>query len=266
MSRTPATLVLARAVLAPLRHTPKSTQAAVKQGLEPVGRLDHPRHDVRMAVENDVSLFRLGSCAKEPETVTWIEDTFRPGDVLYDVGANVGAYSLLAYRHAGGDARVFAFEPVYSTYAALARNVVLNTAEGGVVPMNVALADTTGLVPMSFSSVRGGAAMHTFGERTGDAETWQPVVAFRLDDLIEQFELPAPTHLKLDVDGAELSMLRGAPRTLDDPALRTVLVEVTETEAMAADVLAELDRHGFAVASRHLHGRSGVTNVILERR
>jgi FkbM family methyltransferase len=258
--------MLARAVLAPLRHAPKSTQAAVKQGLEPVGVLDHPRHDVRMAVDNDVSILRLAACAKEPETVTWIEATFRPGDVLYDVGANVGAYSLLAYRHAGGNARVFAFEPVYSTYAALAHNVALNGAEGGVTPMNVALGDTTALVPMSFSDTRGGAASHTFGERSAGAESWQPVVAFRLDELVERFALPAPTHLKLDVDGAELAMLRGAPRTLDDPTLRTVLVEVTESEGMAAEVLAELAGHGFAESSRHRHGAGGVTNVILERR
>ena len=160
--------MLAKVMLAPLRHAPHETQVAVKQGLQPVGQLDHPRYDIKLALDTDVELFRLGSCAKEPETVAWIEETFRPGDVLYDVGANVGAYSFLALRHAGGDCLVYAFEPTFSTYAALARNVILNGAEGVVVPLNVALASETGLAPMSFSSIRAGGAMHTFGERPED--------------------------------------------------------------------------------------------------
>ena len=255
----------ARDVLAQLRDAPLETQVAVKQGLEPVGHLDHPRYDIKLGCDTDVELFRLGSCAKEPETVAWIERTFRPGDVLYDVGANVGAYSFLAAEHGGPESAVYAFEPTFSTYAGLARNVILNGAEGRVVPLNVALDSETGFAPLSFSSLRAGGAMHTFGERPEGEGAWQPVLAFRLDDLVEQFALRPPTHLKLDVDGAELPMLQGAPATIRSAGLRTVLVEVTESQPDAEPIVRLLADAGFRETARHLHERSGVTNVILER-
>jgi hypothetical protein len=107
--------------------------------------------------------------------------------------------------------------------------------------------------------------MHTFGERPEDGGAWQPVLAFRLDDLVREFELRPPTHLKLDVDGAELAMLQGAAVTLRSTSLRSVLVEVTESQADAEPILALLTGAGFEVTSRHFHERSGVTNVILER-
>ena len=238
----------------------------MKQGLDVVGRLDHPRYDIRLALNTDVEVFRLGSCAKEPETVSWIESSFRPGDVLYDVGANVGAYSLLAYRHAGGDCQVYAFEPSFSTYAGLAQNVILNDAAGIVIPLNVALADKTGFAPLSFSSLRAGGAMHSFGTRAAGGQPWQPVLAFRLDDLAVEFALRPPTHLKLDVDGAELPTLRGAEQTLRAASLRTVLVEITEGQLEARSILELLAQADFTESSRHHHARSGVTNVILDRR
>lgn len=256
---------LALSVLEQLQEASLETRVAVKQGLEPVGRLDHPRYDIKLVVDTDVELFRLGSCAKEPETVAWIEQTFRNGDVFYDVGANVGAYSLLASQHGGADSIAYAFEPTFSTYAALARNVILNGVEGRVVPLNIALAAATGFAPISFSSLRAGGAMHTFGERPAGEGPWQPVLAFRLDDLVRDFGLRSPTHLKVDVDGAELSMLRGSRDTLGSGSLRTVLVEVTETQAEATEILGLLIEAGFEVRGRHRHARSGVTNVILER-
>ena len=255
----------AQAIPEEMPGAPVPTQGAGKQGLEPVGRLNHPRYEIELGLDTDVELFRLGSCAKEPETVAWIERTFRAGDVLYDIGANVGAYSFLAAEHGGAESGVYAFEPTFSTYAGLARNVILNEVEGRVVPLNVALASETGFAPMSFSSLRAGGAMHTFGERPEGAGAWQPVLAFRLDDLVEQFALRPPTHLKLDVDGAELAMLRGAPATLRSVRLRTVLVEVTETEPDAEAIVSLLIDAGFSETERHLHERSGVTNVILER-
>src|SRR3990172_968955 len=88
-----------------------------------VKRMDYGRHPIYMCVdswiENDV---RLRSCNKEPGTVEWIENWFRSGDVFYDIGANTGAYSLVAFRFLSGKAKIYSFEPGFVTFPQLCKN------------------------------------------------------------------------------------------------------------------------------------------------
>ena len=228
------------------------------------GRLDHARFDIEMVAETPIEVFRLGSCAKEPETIAWIEASVRRGDVLYDIGANVGAYSLVADRQMEGEGRVYAFEPGFSTYPTLVRNVFLNHCEGRVVPLSVALADTSALLPITYSTLEAGGAMHSFGAE-GDGQPWQLVVSFALDEMRERFRLEQPNHIKLDVDGAELLVLRGARATLADPAFRSLLVEVTESQPETAEIVALAEAAGLELRSRHFHARSGVSNFVFVR-
>jgi hypothetical protein len=76
----------------------------------------------------------------------------------------------------------------------------------------------------------------------------QPVLTFRLDDLVERFGLPSAAHVKLDVDGTEPDVLAGAQRTLSDPGLRALLTELDEQ--VAAQLEGVLAAHGL-----HLHER-----------
>jgi hypothetical protein len=76
----------------------------------------------------------------------------------------------------------------------------------------------------------------------------QPVLTFRLDDLVEQFGLPRPHHVKLDVDGGELAVLAGAARTLAALDLRSVLVEVSSE--LSEPVTRALAVHGLELQSR----------------
>jgi FkbM family methyltransferase len=229
------------------------------------GRLDHPRFEIEMVAETPIEIFRLGSCAKEPETIAWIEANVRPADVVYDIGANVGAYSLVAHHQMGGDGLVYAFEPGFSTYPTLVRNVFLNRCEGRIVPLSIALADRSALVPITYSTLEAGGARHTFGATT-DGQPWQNVVSLALDEMRERFGLEQPNHLKLDVDGAEPLVLRGARKALADPALRSVLVEVTEGEPETEEIVSLIEAGGLELHSKHFHERSGVSNFVFVRR
>ena len=81
-------------------------------------------------------------------------------------------------------------------------------------------------------------------------------LAMRLDDLVAQFGLPPPTHLKIDVDGAELDVLQGATRVLAHEGVRTLLVEIDES--LADEVMSVLRDAGFSLAERHGHfGKTG---------
>ena len=226
-----------------------------------------------MRVDSLVQITRLHACAKEPETITWIESQFKPEDIFYDIGANVGAYSFVAWAITGGNCTVYAFEPSFSTYAALSHNILLNRCQEKVVAFQLALSDETKLVAFNYSQVIPGAAMHSLGytlDQNGQhfkSEFVQSIPSFRLDDLIKQFCLRIPNHIKLDVDGAEYKVLQGAMETLAHPDLRSVLVEVDEERFPHGEIPSLMASKGFRIDARHLRPTSStLANCIFKKK
>lgn len=194
-----------------------------------------------------ISLF-----TKQPEVPPWIE-AFQEGDVLWDVGANVGAYSLYAASQPG--VSVLAFEPEASNYYVLTRNVAINNFTSRIKPYCVALAERTEFSVLSSFHTAIGGSKHAFGDPKESWEEDDPVVmqqgmvAFSIDDMIEHYGFPKPNYLKIDVDGIEEKILRGAPKTLRDPILKSVHIEVQkykpEAEALIRSILTDA---GFTVS------------------
>ena len=89
-----------------MRLLPKRTLVRLKANLSPIVQLDYRRHRILLHADSPLGLYRARACQKEPETVRWIEEFVRPGDVFYDIGANVGAYSLIASKYCGGVRRL----------------------------------------------------------------------------------------------------------------------------------------------------------------
>jgi FkbM family methyltransferase len=225
--------------------------------------LDHDTLALVLEVATETERGRLLACRKEPETVAWLERHRAADMVLYDVGANVGAYSLIAAELGGPAARVVAVEPGATTYPRLVRNIAANRLEGRVVALPVALGARTGLTEFGYSSLEPGAAEHP--GVGAPAAVRLPVLCYRLDDLVHEFGLPRPTLLKIDVDGAEVEILRGAGGVLAPPGLRSVLVEVREGSPEADAVRATLEGHGFALEDSRLHQGGVVRNLIFTR-
>jgi FkbM family methyltransferase len=212
-----------------------------------IGRIDYEQAEILVGVTSRAEILsRLRPCTKEPWTVRWLEESLRAGDILYDIGANIGSYSLIAAA-LRSDVRVVAIEPGYANYAALCDNVLLNGRQDVVMPLPVVLAEATELRTLHYSDVAAGAAEHELGQKEDPAYR-QPVLAYRLDDLVEQFGLPSPTLVKLDVDGGEAAVLAGATQALARRELRSVLVEIER--ARTGDVLPVLDRAGLALRER----------------
>ncbi len=231
---------------------PKAAGALVDQ-LTPTGELDYARHRIELVVSSPQIATRLASVEKEPFTVEWIESSIRPGDVFYDIGANVGPYSLIAAKVTANRARIFAFEPSPSSFRELARNALLNGCTESIVALPVALWSESRLLAVDFHSRSPGAARHRVGSNLRSAgPPSERVIGVRLDDLVEGFGIPVPTHAKIDVDGYELEVLQGAVRTLARPEWRSLLVELDPEEtkrnraikALLADV-------GFDSGRRH---------------
>jgi FkbM family methyltransferase len=229
--------------------------------LRPTRRLEYDRHPIDLAVSSNASYKRVRAVQKEPFTVAWLERSLRPGDVLYDVGANVGSYSLIAAKLVGGHAMVYAFEPAAPNFSDLCRNIALNSCESSVIPMPFALWSRTGLVPFGYRSFDPGEAGHTMSEEQDLAVSMseQQISAFRLDDLVSLFDLPVPSLVKLDVDGSELEVLEGAVEAISQPQCRELMVEVNgEPGEPRVDALtAVLAGCGFQPVERHDPGSSG---------
>jgi FkbM family methyltransferase len=232
----------------------KDAGALVEQ-LAPVSELDYVPHHIELFVSSPEIRRRLGSVEKEPFTVSWIEQSIRPGDVFYDIGANVGPYSLIAAKATGNGARIFAFEPAPSSFRDLSRNILLNGCEESVVPVPLALWSHTGLIAMTFRSLSAGAAKHRLGSNLRPRKPLtEAVVGIRLDDVVERLDLPMPNHAKIDVDGYELEVLQGAERTLARAEWRSIIIELDQEETDRNRAIKTLlASAGFDSGHRHEH-------------
>jgi FkbM family methyltransferase len=158
------------------------------------------------------------------------------GDVVLDIGANVGFYTLLAGCLTGPNGRVVAFEPLPANLEVLRCHIHLNrltTVE--VIPS--ALADQNG---GTFFQI---AANNSMGHLTSAGDLCVQVRS--LDDLLAKGEIPLPRVLKIDVEGAERSVLEGAQQLLRQ-AHPTIILATHGTE-VKADYLRSLHEHGHQV-------------------
>ncbi len=222
------------------------------------GTLDWSHQQIHLSVHSHSDLSRLSSCTKEPETVAWLESRITPTSVFYDIGANVGAYSLVAASLGGKDSRVFSFEPSYSTFLTLNENIFLNTFEGIITPVHIAVSSASGFLHMGFSSRESGAAKHNVSETLGGSLR---VPAMSLDLMREELKMPEPTLIKLDVDGGEWEVLQGAIETLRLKNLISVLIEVDLTAPHGTEIEPLMNSLGFTTEATYPRSKGKSTTL-----
>lgn len=137
----------------------------------------------------------------------------KPDAVVFDVGANVGWWTVPLARHlASGGGRVIAFEPVPANRARLEWAVNANAVQGNVQVVPVALGDKPGELGMWLKSEETGAGSGTAALVTGDGTAHLRVPVVTLDQWTAEQGITRCDLMKLDIEGAELMMLRGAER------------------------------------------------------
>ena len=172
----------------------------------------------------------------------------RPGTVALDVGANVGAYSLLLGQWVGASGRVYAFEPSPAAFRGLVRHIALNARDGVVKPVAAAVADLDGVSDLLVADTAGESRLAIGVERGRTVSV--PTVS--VDSFCARENLQ-PSFIKIDVEGAELAVLRGARETIrrggDGLALFVELHPSIWTLAgtSRADFESELGRQGLRV-------------------
>jgi len=166
---------------------------------------------------------------KEPDTIRWIDNYISKGDVLYDVGANIGVFSLYAAKKG---IHVIAFEPESSNYHVLNRNIELNNFDHLITAYCVALHVENTCSILNLSSTEVGKSQHSFLRSTDDGHRElfpvlrQGAIGIAGDSLVEDYGLPYPDHIKIDVDGNEDHVIEGISRILGSGRVKTVVIEL----------------------------------------
>lgn len=244
----------------------RSTMAFALERVDNRRRINTPKGRIIIHVGAPIERWRADTLlVKEPETIAWLERTMTPESVFYDAGANIGLYSIYAAHLFPGAVKAVCFEPEPMNFARLNQNIRANALSDQVTAFAIGLGENPSVTTFPLSVLQSGGALH--GSRMvkdGEAahvvglNVW-PLDVFRK----EATQLPDPTHLKIDVDGPELEILRGAQATLREPSLRHLLIEITADDRAEAESI--LNAAGFEVAERGPE-QDGMFNLIFDKR
>jgi FkbM family methyltransferase len=163
-----------------------------------------------------------GGAGGEQRVLSRLIDFLRPGDVAFDIGANVGLYTVLLAKTVGGAGRVVAFEPDHRAFDHLRDNLKLNGIANARC-FRQALGEQAGQARLYASKIIGGSSLVAKRKHGGGGQ----IVAIAAgDDLVLAEKVPLPRAVKIDVEGYEHSVIRGLSRTLVHPACEVVCCEV----------------------------------------
>lgn len=152
-------------------------------------------------------LLRVLLSTYEREQTRLFEDALSPGNVVFDIGAHAGYYSLLASVLVGSSGSVFAFEPEPRNALYLKKHMAINRC-GNVTVVESAVGNNSGMTHFEYGTGSGTGRVAT---ARSDGDLAVPMVS--LDDFTESNAI-LPDHLKIDVEGAEMLVLQGARRTI----------------------------------------------------
>lgn len=213
--------------------------------------------EIAMDIETEFERHRFQTFfTKEPETIDWIKTFLKPGEIFFDIGANVGVFSLYAAALLRDKIKVYAFEPVYHNFNKLCRNIIANNFASSVFPYAVAISDQTRFETMSLASTVSGSASHlmqgapSYLSKNFKAEFQQGIFCVTLDELTGKYLFPVPNHLKIDVDGFEERVLAGGSRVLKNSRLRSALIEITNQAGVKDRILKVMAAAGFSTSHR----------------
>ena len=204
--------------------------------------------NVDFALTNAMSYYRVTSLhTKEPETLAWAL-SLGPDDVLFDVGANMGLFTVIAAKVSG--AQVFAFEPESQNYSLLNKNIFINKITDKACAYCVAITEKFKFDKLFLSGFSFAGSCHQFGAPVDynlvphPEMLGQGCVGVSIDQLVES-GFPFPSYIKIDVDGFEHAVIAGASNVLADRRLKSVLLEVNKSIPQHVKMFDVMKGHGF---------------------
>jgi FkbM family methyltransferase len=202
----------------------------------------------------------LSLLTKQPATIKWI-DRFEPGSIFWDIGANVGTFSL--YAAFGTSTKVVAFEPAAVNYFLLAANCEANNLSDRIDCLLLGVGRERAIDRLGVSQFRPGGSFSFRGKSSESFAARQSAIVLSIDQLVDEYGLPCPNYIKIDAPGSSEAIVAGAARTLRRRELRQLHLEIREQSTGAQRIIDRLKDGGFVAAGKDLHG--GTSDVTFER-
>ena len=197
---------------------------------------------------NSVTKYRNDTFfTKEPETLEWING-FDDKAEFWDVGANVGLYSIYAAKLKS--CKVTAIEPSVFNLELLAKNIYVNSLNNTINILPFSLSNEPSISTFHNTSVLNGSALSSLEDSTQKifkpilSECFYKIPVLTLDLIPSIFNIKKPKYLKIDVDGLEYEILLGANKILDN--INSVLIEIDEGDKQKSkDIISLLKNKKF---------------------
>jgi FkbM family methyltransferase len=238
------------------------------------GKLDFNEGKIFLLLTSSISKRRLNSCKKEPGTISWIKENVNKCEnfIFYDIGANTGSYSFVAASlKTGSNSKVYAFEAVPGTFMELCENIVLNKFENTIYPLNLTLSDKSEITTFGINGFDNGIGMHmgisnkNMSTNSDSSVFNYPIKTFTLDEVVEMFNIPFPDFLKIDVDGPEYEILKGANKILSNSKLKSLQIEIDVSNQPVSELVAYLERCGLKIRQKNKHEVDQIYDFIFTR-
>ena len=173
---------------------------------------------------------------KEPETIYFLDNYLKEGDVYFDIGANVGVFTIYPAKRYH-DIQIFAFEPDGSNLALLKENLIENNIKENVLTYGLGISNSVGLSKLHIQDLTPGSALQTEDKNiiktsvTGNFPiVWtEGIFTVTIDYFCKELNV-IPNVIKIDTDGNENKILMGAKTILKNPELRAIIIEMPEDQ------------------------------------
>ena len=215
-------------------------------------------NNIKFFIPSPIIAWRVDTFySKEPETLEWINSFEKKNIVFWDIGANIGLYSIYNSLK-NPNSTTISFEPSTSNLRTLSRNISLNNLEKKIKIFPLPLSNKKNLfLEMKEGDFNEGAALNTFGEnfnfegKNFKSENKYHLFGTTIDFLINQKILAIPDYIKIDVDGIEHLILYGATNCLKEKKVKSLSIEINESfEDQLNSVLKIMNDNNFVLKSK----------------
>lgn len=242
-----------------LKQLPASSRARLQstfanQLITETLAVDTPRGSLSFVLlGREAGVRALSALTQQPATIEWIE-RFQPGSLFWDIGANIGVYTL--YAALRGDTKIVAFEPAAINYFLLNANVEANGFGETVDCLLVGLGKDRQIGHLEVSQFDPGRSFSFRGKAHRPFPGRQAAFLISMDQLVEDYGLACPNYIKIDVPGLAESVVMGGTRLLQRPELREIHIECSEERSTGQRIIKMLVEAGFVKTSRGQHGET----------
>ncbi len=206
--------------------------------------------------------------SKEPDTISWI-NSFKKNSVFWDIGANIGLYSIYATKI--NNANTYAFEPSVFNLELLAKNIFINKVDDKISIIPIPLSEDNKLDNFYMNNPEYSSALSSFGyqfDQNGNkfnSNFKYKVIGVNGSNIVDNFNIQLPNYIKIDVDGAEHLILKGFDENIF-ASVSEILIEVNEKlKTQMNSIQSILSKYDFSLKSSYYFSDNSQFNGIWKK-